>query len=357
MSTFIVEGESQTIKSVDGRVLFFCLNDFKKYVVKGNCCFICGASPDIKEFNDEHIIPDWILKKYNLHNKRITLPNGASVMYGTYKVPCCQECNSLLGRDVEEPISRLLTKSYPEVIQEIDKRPEAVHDIFRWLCLIYLKTHLKDKSYQLNLDRRVDAGTIADQHEWEEIHHIYTMARVPYTKPFIDLRVYGTIFIVPVLLTEGEQQFDYFDTVIGKTVVLQLGQFCIIATLNDSCAGYSFYGSTLKKITAPLTRLQIREIATHLFYVNVHLKYRPLFFSTISENGYEIGVELPETLELVSKDEEALSFGEVMYRFVKEILPQNVDEELVKNIKAGRWTFMFNEKEEFIDNRKSSSCP
>jgi len=31
------------------------------------------------------------------------LPNGASVSYGSYTVPCCKSCDSLMGEKIEEP--------------------------------------------------------------------------------------------------------------------------------------------------------------------------------------------------------------------------------------------------------------
>lgn len=353
MKAYFVNNESRTIQDIDGRTLYFGLQDFLDKIVKGDCCFICGSSPDTKIFNDEHVIPDWILKKHNLHSKRTTLPNGAATIYGSYKIPCCQECNSQLGKEVEEPISKLLNKSYTEIISHINSNPSIVHDIFRWLCLIYLKTHLKDRSFKNELDRRLDSGTIADYHDWEEIHHIHTIARAHYTNAFIDLKVYGTIFIVPVLLEKDETTFDYFDSRTGQVVALQLEDFCIIACLNDSCAGYNYFLPKFEKISGPLTRIQIREIASHLYYINFYLEHRPQFYSTIGDNGYEINVELPEKLEL-HKEQKTLPFGEIIYGFASQILPfDQLGQEFAEKVKTGRWTWLFNEIGEFIDNRKN----
>lgn len=119
--------ESNTVINTEGKILFFGLEHFLADIAKGSCCFICGAYPESKEFNDEHIIPDWILRKFNLHSKFITLPNGAKIKYGQYTVPCCVNCNKELGKVYEEPISVLLNKDYDEIVEELAKN----NDLFR----------------------------------------------------------------------------------------------------------------------------------------------------------------------------------------------------------------------------------
>jgi hypothetical protein len=64
------------------RIVYFSVERFVADVCNGNRCFICGAYPAVTQFNDEHVLPDWILRKYNLHAKSITLPNGTTFRYG-----------------------------------------------------------------------------------------------------------------------------------------------------------------------------------------------------------------------------------------------------------------------------------
>lgn len=60
-----------TLRSIDnGKILHFSIKDFEEKIVKSNNCFICGQSPDDKIFNDEHIIPKWILRKFDLYNQK-----------------------------------------------------------------------------------------------------------------------------------------------------------------------------------------------------------------------------------------------------------------------------------------------
>jgi hypothetical protein len=59
----------------DGRVVFVSAERFERDICIGGGCVICGAARDTKPFNDEHIIPEWVLRRFDLFNKKITLPN------------------------------------------------------------------------------------------------------------------------------------------------------------------------------------------------------------------------------------------------------------------------------------------
>src|SRR5262245_5880933 len=109
----------RSIEDEQGRVLFYSADRFLRDVVEGNCCFNCGAAPDSVAFNDEHVVPDWVLRRFRLHDKRIVLPGGSQIPYGKYKVPCCQPCNSRLGEAVEKPISALFAEGYNGMIQHL----------------------------------------------------------------------------------------------------------------------------------------------------------------------------------------------------------------------------------------------
>ncbi|MGQ7869801.1 hypothetical protein [Sunxiuqinia sp. sy24] len=207
----MIPNKSKTIINDEGKAVFIGLEDFIKDIAKGSCCFICGAVPETKKFNDEHVIPDWILRKYKLHAKTITLPNNTSFNYGQYKIPCCEECNRELGKTYEVPMSELLTKSYTEIIESIHKKPELFKTLFKWLSLIFLKTHLKDKTLRTDRDLRKDSGCLADNYFWEDMHHIHCIVRSHYTDAKIDSEVYGTLLIVPSIATLNLDGFDYID--------------------------------------------------------------------------------------------------------------------------------------------------
>jgi hypothetical protein len=344
---------SKTLIDTNGKIVFFGLQHFLKDVAKGDCCFICGASPKDKNFNDEHIIPDWILRRFNLYDEYITLPNGTKFKYGRYTVPCCQDCNTELGETYEKPISSLLGKSYKEVVAEIQKDPSISKLIFRWLSLIFLKTHLKDKSLLAERDKRINKGFLADLYYWEDMHHIHCITRSHHTNAPIENDVYGSTFILPAMAIDRFGGFDYIDSQTGKTVMIQIGEIALIATLNDSCAGSTIFTENLKKITGALSPFQLREIVAHLNFINLSLEERPVYKSMINSKEYKIKADIPETLSLLDEEERFVSIGEFLRYYVEPMIGEIEDrEKVLKEIQEGRMTSLFDESGNFINHSK-----
>lgn len=117
-----IETNDGSIEDQDGRVIWFSIDRFIKDIGEGDCCFICGASPSQTEFNKEHILPKWILKRYDLLSRTITLPNETSFRYNQYTVPCCQQCNSLMGEKIEQPIRELINQGFNAVAEHLQKK-------------------------------------------------------------------------------------------------------------------------------------------------------------------------------------------------------------------------------------------
>lgn len=77
MNGYFVNLERQTIDdAITGRTLFSGIQDFYENITKVDRCFSCGAARDTKPFNYEHVIPNWILRRFELHNEFINLGNG-----------------------------------------------------------------------------------------------------------------------------------------------------------------------------------------------------------------------------------------------------------------------------------------
>ena len=125
-SIYIATDKQTIIEYPSEKTVYFGFEDFKAKIVEGDCCFICGALKEEKEFNDEHIIPNWILRRYELHNRLINIATERNVQYGKYVVPCCKECNSQLGDLIETPLSKLLTKTYDELVESLKTDSEPV---------------------------------------------------------------------------------------------------------------------------------------------------------------------------------------------------------------------------------------
>tara|TARA_R110000787_G_scaffold26856_1_gene74913 strand:- start:950 stop:1915 length:966 start_codon:yes stop_codon:yes gene_type:complete len=251
----------------------------------GNCCFVCGANPSSKLFNDEHVIPRWLLKRCGLFDQKITLPNDQNLKYGGYEVPCCVECNGLLGRELEIPVSQLLAGTHDEVFARLDG--EAISKLFVWLNLIFLKTHLKDRLLHTHLDRRLGGAMIADEYYWEEIHHIHAVARSPFTLATINHDAMGSMLFFVVEDDLSPDTFDWIDFSNEQTVAVRVGRVGIIAVLTDCCAALNARKDLILKIKGSLTGTQFRELTAYMAVANTDLINRPSFGTFVAREPSE----------------------------------------------------------------------
>ena len=357
-----MEQTSKTIIDAEGKILLYSIEDFYNKIVKGTDCFVCGAEQGTKEFNDEHVLPHWILRKYDLYNKTITLANATTFKYSQYRVPCCKDCNSSLGELIENPVSRLLKLPYKEICEAIVEDQKNFHLLFCWLILIYFKTHLKDTELSLNLDKRKGSEKIADIYEWESMYHIHCMLRRHYTNAIVDKGTIGSTFILPAIEHDSIEPFDYSDSIVGQCVMIRLGQFSIVCVLNDSCAAYNILTDYISMIKGPLTPFQLREVLSHMVYVNTSLKERPTYYSTFRENNeYHIISKIPDKVELLNEEDRPFTHGELLYEGIKDMFKYSTkdmtesDEKLasiINEIKEGKIRYLFNDKDEFRDHSK-----
>jgi hypothetical protein len=357
MKAFLfTDGESPRITEITpegSKVVYHGVEDFRNEIVFGDCCFICGAVRGSKPFNNEHIIPDWVLRRYNLYDESMTLPNGKVVSYRQYTVPCCQECNTILGTEVERPMSELFALPYSDFANALKNDELLYKKIFHWVCLLYLKTHLKDTNFVLNVDRRKDEGKIGEYHDWASIHHIYCMARQHYTEAKIQQEVYGSMVIVPCLSQEMNSHFDYMDSHAGKVVMVQLGEIIIYAVLDDSNIVQQMCANIIEKIKSPLSTFQAKQLFAHLNFVSINLDKKPTYQSTVERGYYEITSTIPEEVNILPKEEQHVSFGELLYTYVNRMVPEETPdyEKIMSEIRDEKRNYLFNEKGEFIDMR------
>jgi hypothetical protein len=333
----------ESVVDSKGRIIYFGLKRFIAEIAQGNHCFLCGASPEAVPFNDEHILPDWILRRYGLHNRLITLPNGTSFRYGTFKIPCCSECNKNMGQRVEQPIRDMFDKrrgSFGEQLQL-----NGPWDLFCWMCWIFLKTHLKDTDLSFHLDTRKGEMKIGDMHSWEDVHHVHCMARSFYTGCNLKANALGSLLVLPAKILPYGEQFDYCDLSFAQTMLIRIDDIAVIAALNDSQALVSVLQEFLKSIAGPLSPLQLREMMVRMAVININLAERPRFYSDLNllTEAYEIGCERPSEIRVEEMDD--VRIGEMMHHICGPLVAGHPDEAKIReNLKTGLYTFLFDDK-------------
>ncbi|HWW12926.1 MAG TPA: hypothetical protein VN018_10425 [Brevundimonas sp.] len=268
----------------DGRTLFYSWPRFVTEICEGDHCFICGRSPQATAFNREHILPNWLLHQFNLHGKSITLPNGQEHRYGTYRLPCCVDCNLELGANFETPISTAVAQGFRGVDSLISR--EGPMRLFIWMALIFLKLHLKDGRLRMHLDQRLGEERIGDGYNWETFHHLHSLARSAHTQASIDNRVAGSL-VVMELMDGGDPQvqFDFASVTAAQCLYLRLGDVAIFTVFDDAAASVMGLENLIARIDGPLAPLQAREFLAELAACNLHLENRPRFGTRVTDGA------------------------------------------------------------------------
>ena len=335
-----------------GRVIYFSTARFVRDICEGNCCFICGASSDNKPFNDEHVFPKWVLRRFDLFSDKITLPNKVPFQYGRYKVQCCIECNTMMGNLVENPIAEVVSGGTTAINRFVESG--GLLKIFVWMGLMFLKLHLWDRHARQDLDLRKGGGYIGDLHSWDDLHHLHCIVRCFYNDCEVEPDVIGSFLSLPVRRETSPDTFDFADFSSVQTMLLRLDDLGLVAVFNDSGAAMTFFWHRLQKITGTVSEAQLREVMVELAFLNQHLKLRPTFYSEFDmvKKRYRIRAKRPPKPELVEMDYTVR--GELLQRAFGYALPSMcVDgyttEEVRDAMESGMFTFLFDDDGKFIE--------
>jgi hypothetical protein len=254
-----------------------------------------------------------------------------------------------MGEQFENPISALFARGAAAVHQEL--KENGPWRLFCWMCLIFVKTHLKDKALNLHLDLRKGKEKIGELHDWGEFHHIHCMARSFYTGCELSSETIGSLLVVPAKVRTHYESFDYVDLSFAKTMLLRIDDIAIIAVLDDSQGALSFFHDKLDMIGGALSPLQAREVAAHFASLNVHLAERTVFSTELDVLSGKCRIVARRPNELMLSDWDSGILGQIMYRVCGEMLvvfPNKI--EIAENIRTGHHTFLVDANGDFVGN-------
>jgi hypothetical protein len=329
-----------SIELPSGEVVFFSLDRFVNEIVVGDACFMCGGSGVARPFTNEHIIPRWVLREFELFERRVTLPNESDVSYGQYTIPCCESCNGTLNTLYEIPVREILDGGVNEVSRYV--REQGPWLLFSWLALLFVKTHLKDWTLRFNRDKRAgDLRRLGHLAAIEQLHHIHCVARTLVVGSRVEAEVLGTFFVLAADTGPGAiELFDYADLFASKSVLLRYKDVATVAVLDDSCAAFSLFAKELRRIEAPLSSLQLREVLAHVSFIAANLERRPIFGSRFEDDYHVLWATHAPTVAL--KDPPTIPLGAMLTACVSPALADHpMRAKIEEHLREGRMTYLF----------------
>ena len=223
-------------------------------------CFLCGKELFSGGYTEEHIIPRWAQKRYQLWDQQLVLLNQTSIPYRKLTVLCCDECNKYHLKPIEDSLSQTVEQGKDAVRMLGDKT------IFIWLGKILYG--LLYKELTLLLDRSdPSAGTIITP----DILQRYRMHRffLQQAREVVDCVDFspGSIYIFSAQeLPEKKFEWDLCDNVDTLFIGCRVGKTALIACLADGGAEQSMEEQFSDLFDIDLHPIQFREICAIVSY-------------------------------------------------------------------------------------------
>ena len=250
-------------------------------------CFLCGV-PLLEGIDSkEHVFPKWLLHRYNLWNKSLTLPNRTSIPYRYLTIPCCSKCNNDHLSKLEGEIETAVNKGI-KYVAKVDKLR-----LYQWIGKIFYGLLYRELS--LVVDRsNPEIGSITTPEFLQDFRALHGFLQ-SIIKPIEFLDFFpGSLFIFDVETIPEIGEFDYSDNFIGMTFFIRLNNIGIIACLKDD----GQVSKSLAKIYRAVKKVKVHpiqfdELCAIVFYKSFSMIRDGNYLSMTSVKNRTTIVKLP----------------------------------------------------------------
>ncbi|MYQ77578.1 hypothetical protein GTW64_10735 [Streptomyces sp. SID4923] len=248
-------------------------------------CFLCGTDLSGGNRTDEHVFPQWLIKRCALHNQHITLLNGTTLPYRKLTIPCCSACNN-------EHLSRIEI----QVRQAFDSGHEAVAALdpdvlFLWMGKVYYGLMFRELS--LLADRRdASLGAIMPTEFLAgfSTHHMLLQAARGAVRWETNRHPASTFVFRAQEPSDPRNRFDYVDIVNFPFFAVRIADTAVVSVLQD-------WGALSKAVTVPnieaakqliLHPQQFREVSALAAYMSILFNRVPKHLMMAREDHVEL---------------------------------------------------------------------
>jgi hypothetical protein len=223
-------------------------------------CFLCAKSIDDGHYTLEHVIPAWAQHRHSLWNQRLVLLNGTEIPYRQLTVPCCDDCNEIRLRSLEDSLSQTVEVGY-KAVKALPKER-----LYLWLSKIFFGILYKELF--LLLDRSNPSGPTIVTSEFLRYYSglRFFLQQAREKVRLIDFTP-GSIFVFPMQrLPDPRKEWDLWDNVETHFIGCRVGKVALLAALGDGGA-QQYYEQDFADIEdMPLHPLQFRELCALVSY-------------------------------------------------------------------------------------------
>lgn len=232
-------------------------------------CFLCRKTLG-GDRSVEHVYPKWFLRSHKLWDGVVDLPNGTTITYSQFRIPCCVSCNGGRLSGLESAVKNAFDGGVTAL------RALSRNTLFQWSCKIGYGTLLRMTS--LDGDRRRPEFGRMIPRAWLANHRALRLLLETISREavFIDESGYSLfVFEAHRNVDPKTPDFDFFvgcsqivnssftrHSLIVSIVHNGVGMFCVPL---DGGACEAVLGPLFSKFRSiPLYRSQYLELLTRL---------------------------------------------------------------------------------------------
>lgn len=257
-----------------------------------NSCFLCGR--DLEGCKSiEHVFPRWLLRRYNLWNKRLVLLNQTDIPYRSLTIPCCQECNNHYLSRLEEEVKHAIEKGIEGLLSIEEVK------LFQWIAKMLYGILVKETF--LLIDRKDgDVGTIVTSDMFDSLGTLHWFMQ-SVRSPIGFATNAWSIFRVKTFSYGDDRDFDFRDNPLLQTLSIRMGNVGIVAALQDNGiikAYWDILHGGLDGIT--LHPLQFAELAAVVNYYAFLINRTPKYVSVTPSDSQGKTLVIPLPMQGIS---------------------------------------------------------
>ena len=233
-------------------------NPFEDFLFPENECFLSGQI--IENIEQIPVFPEWIMKRYVLHEKTMTMLAENVVKYADIKVPCAPDVVEKINF-LEKEIKHAFEAGYDEVI----KIPEL--HLFQWMAKIMYGVLYNDIVHGIKQNKNKDKAFTLSPLLTKKFENLHFMLQSVTTQMTFNGFTPWSINVVRV--NYSQDIFNYKDETKNINFSLGMNGFGIVACLQDNGENKKLHKDLLGKIgSKTLHPIQFEELWSRFLYSN-----------------------------------------------------------------------------------------
>ena len=285
-------------------------NPFISFSFDNQTCFLTGEA--LRSADEQiQVFPVWMMRSFDLEDKPFKMLDENIVTYKSLKLPCSVNVNQAI-EGIEAKVEQAMKLGYDQVAQ-LDEQL-----LFQWVAKILygvVFNEIQAGVRQAALSGEALNFSQALVHKFKNLHAMLQSLVLP-----MEFEQKNPFTVQLFRVDNAAETFSYRDEINTLIFSLRMGDFALIATLQDNGTHAIYHEEVLKQVADQVLHpIQFEEICARYFYSAYLFNRLPEY--TYMETPQKIFIEpMPLndwTLKPIFDDWQVKTYGQVLENFWK----------------------------------------